>query len=110
MDEFELAPLALEKSIIGVVILVTAVIGLGRGISVMQRRWNLSNARSLGMFFASLAIVVVLSGYFQLAERFSASLTPFMDLIGIIGIFATTAFWSVGFYVLLGGKLPRNHR
>lgn len=30
MDEFELAPLVLEKSIIGVVILVTAVIGLGR--------------------------------------------------------------------------------
>lgn len=110
MNEVVLPPLVLEASIIGVLILVTAVVALGRGITILQRRWNLSNARSLGMFFASLATVVLLSGYFQVPERFAPDLTPFLDLIGVMGIFATAAFWSVGLYVLLGGKLPRNHR
>lgn len=110
MNEFELAPLVLEGSIIGAMVLVTAVVVLGRAVTILQRRWNLSNARSLGMFFASLATVVLLSGYFQVAERFAPDLTPFLDLIGVMGIFATSAFWSLGLYVLLGGKLPRNHR
>ncbi|MDF9779256.1 hypothetical protein [Pseudomonas baetica] len=108
MNIFEIGPLQLEKILIANGITLIAVVVLGRGVHILQRRWHLSNLQSMSMHLASLAAVIALSVYFLFAERFASYVTPLLNVIGFIEMLALAALVTVGLYVWLGGKLPRN--
>lgn len=100
----EIAPLALEKVIVGSIVVFTAAGLLGFVVGQLQRRWQITNTAAWIFFFVALLATVALSGFFQVAERFAPLLQPFMGIVALVSVMANAAVWTACFYALFGGK------
>ncbi len=100
--------MALERVIVGSIVVFTAAGLLGSAVGHLQRRWQISNTAAWLFFFVALLATVALSGLFQVAERFAPHLQPYMGIVALISVIANAAVWTACFYTLFGGKRSKS--
>lgn len=104
----EIAPLALEREIVGSIVVFTAAGLLGYAVGLLQRRWQISNTAAWIFFFLALLATVALSSFFQVAERFAPLLQPYMGIVALVSVIANAAIWTACLYTLFSGKRSKS--
>lgn len=104
----EMAPLALEKAIVGAVVVFTAAGLLGLVVGQLQLRLKIGNTTSWIFFTVALLATVLVCGFFQVAEHLAPYVQPYMGLVAAISVLANAGIWTVCLYSLFGGKRARS--
>lgn len=104
----EIAPLALERVIVGSIVVFTTAGLLGYAVGQLQRRWQISKTAAWIFFFLALLATVALSGFFQVAERFAPLLQPYMGIVALVSVIANAAVWTACLYTLFGGNRSKS--
>lgn len=104
----EFAPLALEKAIVGALVVFTAAGLLGLVVGQLQKRVKTSSTTSWIFFTVALAATLLVCGFFHVSERLAPYLQPHMGFVAAISVLANAAIWTVCLYSLFGGKRARS--
>lgn len=103
--EHDIAPLALEKALIGgLLVLYTAVLAK-RSVELLRRRYRLRTAHQFALLYLFMALYLVLPLGLQLPERFAPLMTPFSNLFMFLILLVSSLIGAVVLYRVLGGKL-----
>ncbi|MGN9498502.1 hypothetical protein ACTMQ1_26615 [Pseudomonas syringae pv. aptata] len=105
MYPLEYAPLAVEKMVIGS-ILVFATSGLvGLAVARLQRIYQITNGWA--WLIAILAILSLLAPqvFFQLPERMAPVVVPYMWMFSVLSVAVSALFWALCLFTLCGYKV-----
>ncbi|WP_449124753.1 hypothetical protein [Pseudomonas viridiflava] len=91
----EYAPLALEKMIVGSIVVFTAVGLNALAAGKLHHSYQLSNSAAWLYFILATAACIAMAATFQIADRLAPYVQPYMWLIGLISIVVNAAIWSM---------------
>lgn len=100
----EIAPLALEKMIVGTMMVFATAGAAGLFVARLQRRHRINAVWSWVIFFSSMLAVIALQGFFQVAERLAPMVQPYMWVFGLVSFGVSAVFWTLCIFTVLGGK------
>lgn len=98
------APLALETTLAGSIIVFVSTGLIGLAMMRLQRRYQINNTWAWIISIVTLLAVVTLQGFFQVAERLAPVVKPYIGVFGAMGLAVGVVFGALGLYILLGGK------
>jgi hypothetical protein len=105
MLSLELAPLAVEKMVVGIM-LVFATTGLvGLAVARLQRIHQITDGWAWLIVILAIAALLAPQVIFQLPERLAPVVVPYMWIFSLLSFFVSVLFWSLCLFTLCGNKV-----
>lgn len=98
------SPLALEKMMVGSIIVFACFALVGPVVTGLQRRYRMKSVWAWVISILAFLAVTLLLGYFRIPDRLAPFIEPYMVVFQFIGFVLITLTGTICLFTLCGGK------